>query len=234
MRGGFRALSVFLLATLWLVPLSPTVVEARDRSYVSSTQLPPQLLPPPPAEGDAAWRVQVDAVLAAQKHIPDADIAAMRDEQHMRLSLMTDVMGADFTRDRLPKTYALLDRVLADANDVTDADKTFWHTRRPYLTDAHVKLLVDPIDKSPAYPSGHTSETRVRAEVLGLLSPDHLAALRAHAEVIAAHRVEAGVHHPNDLEGGRLLAMLIVGALIENADFQTDLAAARAEIAERK
>jgi acid phosphatase (class A) len=58
-----------------------------------------------------------------------------------------------------------------------------------------------------------------------------LADLRARADVIAQHRIEAGVHYPNDVEGGRLLAMLIVGALSENEDFQDDVENAKKEMA---
>jgi acid phosphatase (class A) len=70
----------------------------------------------------------------------------------------------------------------------------------------------------------------VLAEVLGLLFPDRLPALRARAEDIARHRVEAGVHYPVDLDGGRLLAMLELGALTASRGFQDDLKSAREEI----
>lgn len=199
--------------------------------YIEAESLSPQLLPPPPAEKSAVWRKQINGVLAAQKNISTANLGVIKDEQHMRLDLMTPIMGDDFTREHLPKTFAFLDRVLLDASHVTETDKQFWHTRRPYLADKRVKLYVDPIDASPAYPSGHTSETRVLAEVLGMLKPEKLGELRAHAEAIAEHRVEAGVHYPNDLEGGRLLAMLIVGSLVARDDFQDDLAGARKEMA---
>ena len=214
-----------------LASVSP-VSAAWSETYVAPSQLPPSFLLPPPAENTAAWKHEIEAVRAAQKHISPSDLADLREEQHVRLELITPVMGADFNRERLPQTFALLDNVLADTVAVTHADKRFWHTRRPYLTDPHVKLLVDPLDNNPAYPSGHTSESRVLAEVLGMLAPDRLESLRARADSIAWHRVQAGVHYPNDLTGGRMLAMLMVGALSANSDFQDDLAAARDEMSE--
>lgn len=215
-----------------LLPVSlhaaPVAVEAH---YLASADLPPQLLPPPPAEGSAGWKKNIRGVIAAQKHLGSGDLAAMRDEQHLRLDLMTVVIGPDFTPEKFPRAYALLDRVFEDGENISGADKQFWHTRRPYLTDRHVKLLVDRIDQSPAYPSGHATGSRMLAEVLGLLYPDRLADLRARADDIAYHRIEAGVHYPNDIEAGRLLAMLIVGALMKSETFQADLAAAREETA---
>lgn len=214
----------FLPTSLHAVPIVP------QAHYLTSADLPPQLLPPPPDEGSAAWKKDLQGVLAAQKHISADDRKAMLDEQRLRLSLMTDVLGPDFKREKFPRAYAMLDLVLADSEAISGADKQFWHTRRPYLANAHVKLLVDRIDQSPAYPSGHAADSRVIAEVLGMLYPDRLAELRARAEAIASHRVEAGVHYPNDLEGGRLLAMLIVGALTKSEDFEDDFIAARKEI----
>ena len=124
----------------------------------------------------------------------------------------------------------MLDRVLASAEGVSEADKQFWHTRRPYVADDHVHLYINHIDQSPSYPSGHTSSSRVLAEVLGMLLPEKRAELRAHADMIAAHRVEAGAHYPKDLEGGRTVAMLVIGALTGNEDFQNDFATARDEM----
>jgi acid phosphatase (class A) len=216
--------------SLAFVCAAPIPLFAAEAHYVASAELPPQLLPPPPSEGSAGWKKNIEGVLAAQKHVGKGDLAAMRDEQHVRLGLMTDVVGPDFTREKFPRAYLLLDRVFEDSENIAHADKQFWHTRRPYLTDKHVRLLIDRIDQSPAYPSGHTSFSRVVAEVLGLLYPDRLADLRARADAIAYHRIEAGVHYPGDVEGGRLLAMLVVGALMKNDDFQSDLAAAREEI----
>ncbi len=219
------ALVVFLLFPC------PSFAADYQSTYVTPEDLPPQLLVPPPAEGSAAWKKDIQDVLRAQRHVSESDLAAMRDEQHVRLDSITSGLGPNFTREKLPKTFALLDHVFTDALVVTEADKKFWHTRRPYLTDPRVKLYVDRIDSSPGYPSGHTSSMRVVAEILGVLMPDRLQDLRIRAEAIAHHREEAGAHSPSDLEGGRMLAMLIVGALLKSDAFQDDLAAAREEIA---
>jgi acid phosphatase (class A) len=204
--------------------------QGANQIYVQPQFLPPQLLSPPPDEGSAAWKVQADQVVKAQRKLAPSDIAAMRDEQHVSLALMTPVMGPVFTRDNLPKTFAMLDHVLASAEQISTADKKFWHTRRPYRADSRVKIYIDRIDDSPSYPSGHTTDSRVLAEILGLLDPSKLPGLRARADAIARHRIEAGVHYPCDIEAGRTLAMLVVGAIVANDDFQDDLALARKEL----
>jgi acid phosphatase (class A) len=221
----------YLGLVFFIVLLRPLMTQAGDQSpfYVGPENLPPSLLPWPPTEGSAEWHKQVQMVIAAQRRIAPSALSQMRDEQKMRLDIITDMMGDDFTRQKKPKTFLLLDHVLADAGLITDLDKKFWKARRPYLVDRRVELLVNPIDSSPSYPSGHTSESRVIAEVLGILYPKRLSTLRARAEVIAWHRVQAGVHDPADLEAGRLLAMLILGALTQNDTFRHDLALAQQE-----
>jgi acid phosphatase (class A) len=228
--GRFAATALILC----LAVCAPVVSIAQDGhaagTYVDILTLPPELLPPPPEEGSADWKQQIGEVLQAQKHIPKTDLAAMKAEQHVRLELITNVIGGDFVREHLPKTFMLLDHVLADTAAISEADKQFWNLRRPYLTDHRVKLLINRIDASPAYPSGHASETRVLAEVIGMLKPGQRQALRDRADDIAEHRIEAGVHYPDDLRGGRILAMMIVGAMLNNPTFRDDLASAREEI----
>src|ERR1700722_7246736 len=58
---------------------------------VSSSDLPPALLPPPYTEGSPEWKKDIQAVIASQQHISTEELAAVRDEQHMRVELVTDV-----------------------------------------------------------------------------------------------------------------------------------------------
>jgi acid phosphatase (class A) len=231
-------LAFALIAVSFFVPLiapqpalaALTAAETKKSSYyLTIDSLPPTLLTPPPADGSPGQEAQIEAVIVMQDNMPKSDLAAIKDEQHMRLELMTKVIGNDITHDGKPKTWALLDRVLANTRAIVDNDKKSWHTKRPYLMDHRVKLLVDPIDDSPAYPSGHTTETHVLAEVLGMLYPDKLKALRARADAISRHRIEAGAHYPIDVEAGKALALLVVGGLTQSDDFQDDLLLAKQE-----
>lgn len=226
-------LAVVLSCSLATFTTAATAPEANsdDYFYVSSKDLPPQLLPAPLPVNSIAAQDNIKAVLAAQQHISAKDLKEMKEEQKLRLDIMTKTLGNDFTRDHFPKTYTLLDHVMYDVSAITFTDKAYWHTKRPYLIDPHVKLLIDPLDNNPAYPSGHTCASYVIAEVLGQLYPGRQLDLRSRAAAIAHHRIEAGVHSPDDIEAGRLLAMQILGALMVNDDFQIDFLAAHDEIA---
>jgi acid phosphatase (class A) len=195
--------------------------------YINADAVPPTLLAPPHAEQSEAWRRDVRAIAALQKQAAKEEIAAAAAEYKMRPDLLTPVVGA--TREKNPKLFQLLDRADADGDEVTDAFKAHWKTRRPYLATKDVKALIDA-HGNPAYPSGHTSRGVMLAEILGELYPEQREALRMRAEEIARHRVLTGMHYPVDVEGGRALARMMLGALWQSDAFRRDFAAARAEI----
>lgn len=199
--------------------------------YANPDLLPPTLLAPPPTEGSPFNKSNIDMVIRAQKNVTDDARKAIREEQHLTPDLITSVLGPRFTQAEYPAAYALIDHVFYDSEAVTAIDKKYWHTRRPYLVDHRVKLMVDPIDSNPSYPSGHTSGSRVVAEVLAQLFPNYQEGLRSKASQIAWHRVQAGVHYPVDIHAGEEVAMLVLGAVMASPDYQRDFAAAQAEIA---
>jgi acid phosphatase (class A) len=201
---------------------------AEDHVYLPAGALSPELLPAPPAEKTAEHKKQLQLVRAAQKKIRANELTAITDEARLNITHITSVIGIN-NAEHHPALFHLLERVLETGDSATGKAKKFWNTRRPFIVDKTVKLRGDRIE-SPSYPSGHTMESRLLAEVVGLLASDKRGALRARADEIAWHRVQAGVHYPNDLEGGKLLAMLVLGNLLSDADFQRDLSAAATEL----
>ena len=67
--------------------------------------------------------------------------------------------------------------------------------------------------KSPSYPSGHTVQPLVVAEVYSKLYPQHRAGLIKGAKVCGFGRVLAGLHYPSDYESGVKLAEGLVDYL---------------------
>lgn len=158
------------------------------------------------------------------------DLQEMKDEQQIRIGIMTDHVGKDFTAKKYPHTFRLLQNVYEDCGRIINADKYFWQTRRPYLTQRQVRLLIDPLGNNPSYPSGHAAASQVLAEVLSMLYPNRAEEFHARADKIAEHRVEAGVHYPVDIEGGKILAAKFVDKLKTSSAFKADLAAAKREV----
>jgi acid phosphatase (class A) len=202
---------------------------ARAGHYFDETIIPLTLLPPPPAEHSEAWDAEIAAIQALQRAATPADIAAAEAEVHLTPELLTSILPG-VTRAAYPALFTLLERIGDDGHALGDLAKDHWRTRRPYLASSAVKALVTP-HANPSYPSGHTNGSLVWAEVLGQLFPNQQAALRARADDIARHRVLAGMHYPADVEGGRRLALLTLGALWQSPAFRQDFAAAGQEVA---
>ncbi|MDX2073164.1 MAG: phosphatase PAP2 family protein [Alphaproteobacteria bacterium] len=206
---------------------------AHATPYFSADTVPPTLIDPPFAADSAGQKADIDAIIQAQAKANPAEVASAREERNMRPELVTLAVNSALTREAYPALYHLLDRVSDTSYVTTQAAKNYWNTKRPYLMDTRVKALIEAHD-NPAYPSGHTSGSYSWAHVLAMLLPEKREAFMARAEEIAQHRVLVGMHYHYDLKGGRELALLMVGALTQNAEFQKDLAAAKVELADKR
>lgn len=194
--------------------------------YFDAATIPPTLITPPVTAQQE--QVEIDLIIQLQQQANLADIEKANRERDVKPEMITLAVDTTLTRDRYPVLYGMLDRVRDTSRSVNDAAKNFWQTKRPYLADTRIKALIEA-HNNPAYPSGHTSGNYVWAYVLSMIIPEKRAMFFARAEEIAQHRVLVGMHFPYDLAGGRELALLVVGALVQNADFQRDLSAARRE-----
>ena len=203
-------------------------VSANAQPYFNVGSIPQTSIDAPPAVGSAEWKQEIDQIIALQKTATDAEITKAKEERNMMPELLAAQTNPLLIRKTHPALYKLLDRVADTSYAVADYAKDYWDTKRPYLMDERVKTLVKPHD-NPAYPSGHACGSYTWAYVLSMVFPRDREKFLARAEEISQHRVLVGMHFPHDLKGGKQLALLVVGGLLQNADFQKDLAAAKLE-----
>jgi acid phosphatase (class A) len=107
--------------------------------------------------------------------------------------------------------------------------KSYWKRPRPY--DMDPTLAFSKMEKSYAYPSGHSTIGTVQALVLAELFPEKRGAILALGRRIGWDRVITGYHFLTDVRAGRVLGQAIVREMMANPAFQHDLAEAKAEIA---
>jgi acid phosphatase (class A) len=205
---------------------------AQAQPYMDAASINPELLTPPPAPHSAPWNADIDKIIALQKSPDQAVIAQAAAELVMAPELVTLAVHPALTRADYPAVYQLLDNVAYTSKSINGTAKDFWHTKRPYQSDNRVKALIFAHD-NPAYPSGHTTGSYVWAYVLSELLPQKRTLFMQRAEAIAQHRVLVGMHYPHDLVGGKELALLIMGGLLQNADFRQDFELAKKELAEK-
>lgn len=193
-----------------------------------------KLLPPPPAlktAEDVADRESTFRIYSART--PE-DVARGKAEHKVTIFAFTPAIGDFFVAGKFPKTEALFTEVEAETKKVVDGAKNTWKRPRPFVADpARFSEPGDP-EKSPGYPSGHSTRGTVFALLLAELFPDKSEAILEKGRAIGWVRVELGVHTPLDIYAGRVLGRALAQEFLRNPEFQKDLAVAKAEIAAAK
>ena len=137
-------------------------------------------------------------------------------------------LGPWFSPDSLPVTANFMAKLWADGSYYFWSLKFKYNRTRPYMLDKRIKHLDDT--NFQAYPSGHSSASWVAAFVYNEILPLHKNLFEKNAYDMAFSREILGVHFPSDSEAGRIFARQLVNYLLENEEFNQDLAKAKAEV----
>lgn len=242
------------------VPVCRQPAAAAPSVYLTPRQLDvTDLLAPPPVEGSQAARLDLAAVLEAQRlarlqHLREHAIA----DATTSCGRFEDALGAELTRAGAAPVLSFLNRAAREGSALSGPPKQFWHRRRPYAVDVHVERLADIAPAAPlatdvrsacgpsgqppssalaaqalarsSYPSGHATFGTICAILLADMVPEKRRELFARAEDYAHSRLIVGAHFPSDLEAGRIVGTVAVALMRESAKFQHDFAEARGEL----
>lgn len=206
----------------------PASAKCGDRAVADPDLI--ALLPPPPAPDSEADRADRAALLAIQKaRTPEAAARAQRDRP-VDAFVFADLLGAGFSRENLPVTARLLDRMDDYLKGPVQAAKAFWCRPRPFMRNED--KAVEPLftSRGTSYPSGHNAFGRFAAIVLGELFPHRRAELFARGDEYGDGRVVAGVHYPADAAAGRVAGTLIAQRALRDPSFVYGLERAKDEI----
>ena len=186
------------------------------------------VLGPPPAPGSPEGKVDLRAVLDAQRMRTRAEIVSAQADSQLSVFRFADVMGEGFNPRNLPFTTAFFDRLSADDFAAIRTAKAYFGRPRPYVTDSEIKPIVhEPANAS--YPSGHAAFAYMDAIILAYMVPELNAAIFERAARFANNRVIAGVHYPSDIEAGRICGSVLDNLLLHDSHFMADFAKARVE-----
>ncbi len=210
------------------------------RGYLDDQELPDgvALLPPPPAAGspELAQDQQLADAALALRGTPRWDLATTDANLGFpqAAGIYSCALGARLGYSETPNLVILLRRSLEDAARSVQAPKAHWARPRPFVENGQPTCTPEPaatLGANSSYPSGHSTAGWVWALVLAELAPDRAAAVEARGRAVGESRVVCNVHWYSDVVQGRALAAAIVDRLHENAAFELDLEAARAEVA---
>jgi acid phosphatase (class A) len=231
---------------------TPTAQEAGG-SMPPSIQLPPgylpgylprgaapnslTLLPAPPAPGSAAQARDDAAAKAAvaasggrrwAQAIEDADLHFPEVAETFSCAVGVRITEAD-----TPRLYGLLRRTLVDVGLSTYPTKMKYQRARPFMSDGGSTCTPSEeaaLRKDGSYPSGHSAVGWGWALILVEAAPERADAILARGRAFGQSRIACNVHWLSDVEEGRVMASATVARLHDEAAFEADLTAAKAEI----
>jgi acid phosphatase (class A) len=195
------------------------------------------LLPAPPAKGTPGFAQDQAVSRASQKLRGSPRYALASADADLRFPHVANAfscaLGVPISQQDTPRLYLLLQRSLVDAGLATYAAKDHYKRTRPFVY--YKEATCAPADEAQlrtdgSYPSGHTAIGWTWALLLTELSPDRADALLARGRAFGENRLICNAHWQSDVLEGRAVAAGAVATLHANADFNADMAAARAEI----
>lgn len=191
----------------------------------------PALAGPPPAAGSA--REAADR-LAMRPQVSEERFAqAVADLEFDPWRMFRPVLGEAFTRERLPRTDAVLRATIAGVNPAVNAAKDHYNRPRPYAEDRSLLRCDQPENPGLAgsYPTGHGAGGWALALVLAELVPSRADAILQRGRDFGESRLICGYHFLSDIEASRLIAAGGVARLHADPEFRRQLDAARRELA---
>ncbi|MCA0033183.1 acid phosphatase [Mesorhizobium sp. B263B2A] len=187
------------------------------------------ILPPPPANDSAETKAELGEVLTLQvTRTPEMEARAVADAEE-NVWRFADVMGPNFSAEKLPKFSAFFDRVAATEGAVVDPAKDIWKRPRPHQLSELVKPAVK-LSSSGSWPSGHATVGTMMGIILADMVPERRAEIMARAAEYAHNRVVGGIHYPSDVEMGKISGSVIAAVLLNRDDFKAEYEVARAEL----
>src|SRR5262249_46554847 len=146
------------------------------------------LLIAPPAQNSPQTTAELEELRTIQRTRTEAQAAAARADAEETVFRFADVMGPNFTPERLPHVAALFAILVEDEDVTTRAPKREFGRPRPYLASPDI-VPICPRSNSNAYPSGHSTVGHYMAGVLAAMVPERRDAIMARAWRFAEARL---------------------------------------------
>jgi len=219
----------------------PEIMPGILKGYLNEEQIPNSLalIPPPPAEGTAAF--ELDQAIAAKWTASDDEA---RQEQAAKDAVLSFpdateafniVLDVKISEENTPNLYMILRRTLADAGLSTYGAKNHYQRERPFmLNNAPICTPEDEegLRKDGSYPSGHSAIGWTWTLILAEVFPEQAEIIMERGRQFCISRNVCNVHWHSDVVYGRMMGAYTVAVLHANNDFKVDLDAAKKEVLE--
>ena len=218
-----------LAAALFIAPVARTGAEdwviPRTTYYISAAAQEFADFPPPPAAGSPEDLADLQGVRDWQVKRSTAQCAAAAAAARAAFAeFFGDI--SPFPSPLPPRAAAILERVKKETDGAAAGVKDRFKRLRPFLRADDLDPCLGRIG-GKAYPSGHATISRVMGRLLADLVPARAEEFMSRADAAALERVIGGVHHPADIEAGKLLGDRLYAAYSESPAFRDDMSVLR-------
>ncbi len=223
----FKRTLLILTAALFF-PLSGFTADyviERSTYYLTFQQQEFRDFPAPPAAGSKADLADLAALKDWQARRTPAQCAKAAAEAH---ATYEEFFGGltPFPAPMPEAAARIFARVRSEADGTISGIKDKYKRPRPFHRDAALDPCLGRIG-GLAYPSGHAAISRLFALMLGDLVPARKKEFLARADAAALDRVIGGVHHPSDIEAGKMIAGKLYRAYKKSPAFRADMGTLR-------
>jgi acid phosphatase (class A) len=220
---------------------SQPAAPARVPGYLTSAQTSDvvRIVPAAPKTGDPRFEADMSIFRATRSLEGSARWAVAKSDDNLTLPGLLHAfscpLGLTLTPESAPKLVALINRANSDASAASNVIKIRYQHKRPFqIADGDVCLSPqgkEALERSPDYPSGHTTLSWETGLILSQLAPNDAVDVLARARAFGQSRVVCGVHNLSAVEAGWMTATAVFAMQLSSTEFQRDLGAAQSEFA---
>ena len=238
-RAALLAMALAGSLVIMAQQAAPTPATRLGQGYLAQADLPDSiaLLLPPPAEGSRALRRDHRAEQRALALRGTARWTLATSDANLSpssgIKAFSCAAGFPIGPAETPKLDALLRHAAPDLGLAGYGAKRKYQRARPFTGNGQPTCTPEMeavLRKDGSYPSGHSAIGYGWGLILADLIPQRRGQLIARGEVFGDSRRICNVHFLSDVEGGRTVAKAVVARLRTDATYQTDFAAAQAEV----
>jgi len=163
-------------------------------------------LPPPPQNSSLRAAQDILTVQGATKFCGvgmEKSVKKHDRDPAYALKVYMDIFGLKYDK-------AYIEKVLEESSILIKEHKNHFNRPRPSQLAPYfgvdLNVLNSRTSNTPAYPSGHSAQSRLIAEIYGDKYPEHKGNLIRASEEVGGGRIMAGYHFPTDHRAGVHLA----------------------------
>lgn len=219
----------------------PAAAPAIVHGYLTANQTSEvvRIVPPAPITGDARYQADMSIFRATRSFQGSPRWALAQSDDNLSIAglllAFRCALGLTLTPENAPKLVALITRANSDAYTAAGVIKMRYQHKRPFqVAEGDVCLSAQgkaALERSPDYPSGHTTLSWETGLVLTQLAPEAAPDILARARAFGQSRVVCGVHNASAVQAGWMTATSVFAMQQSSPEFHRDLEAARSELA---